>query len=275
LAGTIMRSLGRFAYAARASKAIADQPYEGVQRTFERIAERRDWRRQPWPHEVTEACEERLHELIGVHWPCDERNGFEEAWNAALDDLAARGLQVGRGAFGGWDDADALLCRLAWCLARHLRPKRIVETGVARGLTTRVLLEALERNSNGRLWSIDLAPLLERSLAQETGAAVPDRLHERWTLLQGSSRRLLPDLVADLGQIDLFAHDSMHTTRNLRFELEQVWPALAPRGAMLIDDIEKNVATGQFLQAHPQTPAVISTSDDGEVLVGCLLKPSR
>jgi hypothetical protein len=89
------------------------------------------------------------------------------------------------------------------------------------------------------------------------------------------SSRLLPDLVADLGQIDLFAHDSMHTTRNLRFELEQVWPALAPRGAMLIDDIEKNVATGQFLQAHPQTPAVISTSDDGEVLVGCLLKPSR
>jgi predicted O-methyltransferase YrrM len=275
LVGTIMRSLGRCAYAARASKAIAAQPYEGVQRTFERIAERRDWRRKPWPYEVTEACEERLHELIGVDWPCDERNGFEEVWNAALGDLAARGLQVGRGAFGGWDDADALLCRLAWCLARHLRPKRIVETGVARGLTTRVLLEALERNSEGRLWSIDLAPLLERSLAQETGAAVPDRLHERWTLLRGSSRRLLPDLVADLGQIDLFAHDSMHTTRNLRFELEQVWPALAPGGAMLIDDIEKNVATGQFLQAHPQTPAVISTSDDGEVLVGCLLKPSR
>jgi hypothetical protein len=192
LAGTIMRSLGRFAYAARASKAIADQPYEGVQRTFERIAERRDWRRQPWSYEVTEACEERLHELIGVHWPCDERNGFEEAWNAALDDLAARGLQVGRGAFGGWDDADALLCRLAWCLARHLRPKRIVETGVARGLTTRVLLEALERNGDGRLWSIDLAPLLERSLAQETGAAVPDRLHERWTLLQARAGGCCP-----------------------------------------------------------------------------------
>jgi predicted O-methyltransferase YrrM len=275
LTGTTTRSFGWFEYTARASRALATQPYEGVQKAFELVARLRDRRQPPWPYGVTEGCEERLHALIGAHWPCHERHGFEEVWKAALDDLAARGLQVGRGAFGGWDDADALLCRLAWCLARHLRPKRIVETGVARGLTTRVLLEALERNSEGRLWSIDLAPLLERSLAQETGAAVPDRLHERWTLLRGSSRRLLPDLVADLGQIDLFAHDSMHTTRNLRFELEQVWPALAPGGAMLIDDIEKNVATGQFLQAHPQTPAVISTSDDGEVLVGCLLKPSR
>jgi hypothetical protein len=275
LADPMTRSLGRLAYAARASKAIAVQPYEGVQRTFERVAEWRDWRRPSWPYEVTEAYQERLHELIGIDWPCDERDSFEKVWDAALDDLAARGLQVGRGAFGGWDDADARLGQVAWCLARHLRPQRIVETGVARGLTTRVLLEALERNGGGRLWSIDLPPLLERSLAQETGAAVPERLHARWTLLRGSSRKLLPGLVADLSQIDVFVHDSMHTARNLRFELEQVWPALAPGGAMLIDDVEKNVATGRFRQARSDTPAVIFTSDDGEVLIGCLVKSSR
>jgi methyltransferase family protein len=204
LADTITRSLGRLAYAARAGKAIATQPYEGVQRTFERVAERRDRRRPSWPYDVAEAWQDRLHDLIGTHWPCDERHSFEDVWNAALKDLAALGLQVGRGAFGGWDDADARLGQAAWCLARHGRPKRIVETGVARGLTTRVLLEALERNGNGRLWSIDLPPLLERGLAQETGAAVPERLRERWTLLRGSSRKLLPGLVADLSQVDIF-----------------------------------------------------------------------
>jgi predicted O-methyltransferase YrrM len=275
LTDMMTRSLGRLAYAARASRAIANQPYEGVQRTFERVAEWRDRRRPSWPYEVTEAYEERLHELIGTQWPCEERHSFEEVWSAALGDVAARGLQVGRGAFGGWDDADARLGQVAWCLARHLRPKRIVETGVARGLTTRVLLEALERNGCGRLWSIDLPPLLERGLAQEIGAAVPERLHERWTLLRGSSRKLLPGLVAGLSHIDVFVHDSMHTARNLRFELEQVWPALAPGGAMLVDDVERNVATGQFRQARPETLAVISTSDDGEVLIGCLFKPSR
>jgi Methyltransferase domain len=267
--------VSRIAYAARAGKAIATQPYEGVERTLEQVAEWRNSRRPPWRYEATERCEERIHELIGIHWPCGERHGFEKVWRAALDDLAARGLQVGRGAFGGWDDGDARLVGVAWCLARHLRPDRSVETGVARGLTTRALLEALERNRRGRLWSIDLPPLLERGLAEETAAAVPERLYERWTLLRGSSRRLLPGLVTDLGQIHLFVHDSRHTARNLRFELEHVWPALAPGGVALIDDVEKNVATGQFLQAHPNTPAVLFASDDDKVLIGCLIKPSR
>ena len=60
-------------------------------------------------------------------------------------------------------------------------------------------------------------------------AAVPERLHGRWTLIRGSSRQRLPPLVAELGQLDLFLHDSRHTARNVLFELEQVWPALSPR----------------------------------------------
>jgi Methyltransferase domain len=266
------RPLGRFDYVVRAAKAVAAEPYEGVERTLERLAERLDKRRPSWRYQPTEGCEERIHELLGAPWPCDEQLAFEQVWGVASADLAARGLQVGRGAFGGWDDADVRLGRLAWCLARHLRPKRVVETGVARGLTTRVLLDALERNGGGRLWSIDLPPLLEHGLAEETGAAVPESLRERWTLLRGSSRRLLGGLVAGLGRIELFVHDSMHTTRNVRFELECVWPALAPGGAALIDDVERNVATGRFLQAHPETSAVVCTSDDGAALIACLVK---
>jgi predicted O-methyltransferase YrrM len=264
---------GWVSYAARAGKALVAEPYEGSERTLERVAEFRDRRRAPWRYDVIEECEQRVHELIGAHWPCEERHGFEEVWSTALDDLGAGGLKAGRGTFGGWDDADARLAGLAWCLARHLCPDRVVETGVARGLTTRVLLEALERTGRGHLWSIDLPPLLEHALADQTGAAVPQRLHERWNLLRGSSRRLLPGLIADLGQIDVFLHDSMHTARNLRFELSQVWPAMSPGGAALIDDVEKNAATGRFLQAHPTTPAAISWSDDRKVLIGCLIKP--
>ena len=269
-----MPSLASLTYLARASRAIAAQPYESRERILERIAERRDQRRPPWPYEPTAACEEQVHALIGAQWPCDEQNCFDEVWEGALADLAAHGVRAGRGTFGGWDDGDSRLGRVAWCLVRHLRPARIVETGVGHGLTTRVLLEALERNGSGRLWSVDLPPLVERRFAEETGAAVPERLRERWTLLHGSSRRRLPGLVAELGQIDLFLHDSMHTDRNLRFELNHAWPALAPDGAALIDDVEKNVATGEFLQAHPETRSVVSPSDDGEVLIGFVVKPS-
>jgi hypothetical protein len=258
-------------YAARAGKAIATQPYEGVERTLERVAEGRDRRRPAPPYQVTEAGEERVQDMLAASGPYETAE-FEDVWHGALADLGSRQLPVGRGAFGGWDDGDPRLGRLAWWLVRQLRPRTIVETGVARGLTTRVLLEALKRNGEGHLWSIDLPPLLERGLAEETGAAVPESLHHRWTLLRGSSRRRLPGLVAHLGGIDLFVHDSMHTARNLRFELRQVWPALPPAGAALIDDVERNSATGEFLRANPETSAVLLPSDDGKALIGCLVK---
>lgn len=275
MADSITRLIDRIAYAARAAKAMAAEPYEGFERTLERVVEVRDRRRPSWRYETVPDFEQLVHQLVGARWPCEERHRFQEVWGATLDDLAAGGLEVGRGTFAGWDDADPRLAGVAWCLARHLRPDRVVETGVARGITTRVMLEALERNGRGRLWSIDLPPLLERALAGETGAAVPPRLRERWTLLRGSSRRLLPRLVAELGPIDLFLHDSMHTSRNLGFELGQVWPALSPRGAALIDDVEKNAATGQFLQTNPTTPAAISWSADRKALIGCLIKPTE
>jgi predicted O-methyltransferase YrrM len=267
-----MRSLPRLSYVARANLAIAAHPYEGIERVVERITELRDRRRGPCRYPATGEYEQSVHAQMGVPWPCEERAGFDPVWRDALADLKASGITAGRGTFGGWDDGDSRLGRLAWCLARHLLPTTVVETGVGHGLTTRVLLEALERNGDGRLWSIDLPPLLEHEFAEKTGLAVPDRLRSRWTLLHGSSRRRLPRLLARIGQVDLFLHDSMHTTRNLRFELEQVWPVLAPGGALLIDDVDKNAATGEFIRAHPEAPYVIFPADDGEAMIGCLGK---
>lgn len=216
-----------------------------------------------------------LHERLGLPWPCEEQDGFEEAWRAARATLAGRGLDAGRGAFGGWDDGDERLCRIAWCLARHLRPRRALETGVGRGLTTRVVLEALEHNGAGHLWSVDLPPLLERGLAAQCGAAVTPQLQGRWTLVAGSSRRVLAALLRDIAPLDLFVHDSMHTTRNVSFELRRIWPALADGGAILLDDVERNRGLEVFLDEHPGVGATVCPAQDGRALIGCLIKPAR
>jgi predicted O-methyltransferase YrrM len=262
----------RATYAGRAGAAIVAHPREGIERAIERVAEWRDVRRADFSYEPTEAFDRRLHELVGVPEAC-EADGFEEVWAAALGDLRARGLEVGRGAFGGWDDGDARLGRLAWCLTRHLRPEFVVETGVARGLTTRMILEAMDRNGRGRLWSIDLPPLIAHELWEETAAAVPASLRDRWTLLVGSSRQMLAGLLRGLPRLDLFVHDSMHTTRNVSFELDRVWPALRPGGVMLLDDVQKNHATADFLREHPDLPNVICAAEDGQALIGLVIKP--
>jgi predicted O-methyltransferase YrrM len=132
------------------------------------------------------------------------------------------------------------LLRAVWCLVRHVRPTHVVETGVARGFTTRVILEALERNADGHLWSIDAPPALKPELREQVGEAVLDRLHHRWSYIKGSSARRLPGLLSQLETIDLFIHDSRHTERNVRFELDHAWATVRPGGALVVDDIDLN-----------------------------------
>jgi hypothetical protein len=81
-----------------------------------------------------------------------------------------------------------VITRAIWCLIHHLAATRVVETGVAHGVTSRFVLEALQRSGGGRLWSIDMPPLLQPELHQEIGVAVPDALRTDWTLIRGSSR---------------------------------------------------------------------------------------
>jgi hypothetical protein len=264
---------GRTRYVSQVVGALARDPAEALERVREKRAERHDTR-VPWTgYRPSPEAEQQLHEALGLPWPCPDRDEFAALWPHLTAPLVERGLAVGRGAFGGWDDGDPALVRAAWCLTRHLRPEVVVETGVARGLTTAAVLKALAANGTGHLWSIDLPPLAERELSSETAAAVGLADRSRWTLCAGSSRKVLPDLVRELGQVDLFIHDSMHTSRNVSFELSCVWPHLRPGGGALIDDVERNSAFGRFTASHPDAPAFLRQSDDGDALLGCLLRP--
>jgi hypothetical protein len=252
---------------------LARNPIEGWARVRERLAERRVGWRPEATYRVEQEWESRLHDLLGASWPCREALEFPCRWDAIVDSLLGQGLTVGRGAYGGWDDADPALARVAWCLVRHLRPQRVVETGVGRGVTSRIVLEALERNGNGHLWSVDLPPPLAPALRRQTGIAVPGRLRAGWTYVRGSSRRRLPSLVTKLEVIDVFIHDSMHTTRNLFFELETVWPAIRAGGLILVDDVNLNRGFEVFTGGRGRNlRALVGISDDGERLLGLIQK---
>jgi predicted O-methyltransferase YrrM len=230
----------RARYGARAARAVMREPYEGVERIRERIAERADREGRPYRYDLDANWHETLHRLLHLVWPCLTDTEFEQLWPRLVAEMRARGITLGRGTFGGWDDGSRELARAAYCVTRNLRARTIVETGVARGITSRCILEALELNGARELWSIDLPPLIATSLAAETGIAVPRDRCERWTLLRGSSRRHLPKLLRRLTSVDLFVHDSMHTARNVAFELKQVWPRLSRAGIVIIDDVDYN-----------------------------------
>lgn len=229
--GRLRRLPGRFE---RAVRAVVADPVEVALYLPEVLSERRAFR---VGYVIEEACGERLHAMLGCPWPCPERVAAEELWEEVVADLGRQGYAVGRYTYGRYSDGDPALAAAVWCAVRHLHPERVVETGVARGVTSRFILEALERNGAGHLWSIDLPHLFEPGVHDETGAAVPSTCRARWTYVHGSSRRRLPALLRDIGPVNVFVHDSLHTARNMRFEMDEVWNILTPGGLMIVDDV--------------------------------------
>jgi hypothetical protein len=204
--------------------------------------------------------EKRLHESLLAPWPCEYAAEFREFWPSLIRELEVKGINPGPESFQWWNDGDAGLVRSIWCLTRHLKPQKVVETGVAHGVTSRCVLEALKRNGDGHLWSIDLPPI-EEFWRKRVGAAVGDGFASRWTYIAGSSRRRLPELLAKLSKIDLFIHDSLHSERNVRFELDRARAAMGPHGAMVVDDIDANWGFHTFTQAFPVSQALICEAE--------------
>jgi predicted O-methyltransferase YrrM len=202
-----------------------------------------------------------LHRCLGMSSE-SEGEGFWPLWSTVVETLQAQGMAVGPFSFYEWNDGDAGIVRAIWCLIRHLRPVNVVETGVAHGMTSRFILEALETIGAGRLWSIDLPPL-NPVTRQEVGVAVRQTgvPVDRWTYIAGTSRRRLPALLSRLGRIDLFIHDSLHSNRNVLFELECAWRYLSAGGVIVVDDIDVNPAFDTFTKAHAEHPSFVCTAE--------------
>jgi predicted O-methyltransferase YrrM len=146
--------------------------------------------------------------------------------------------------------ADSLLARCCYVVCRLLEPEAVVETGVAYGVSSAFILRALQENGRGVLYSVDLPPLRQR-YSEFWGIAVDEKLETRWNIRRGSSKRLLPRLLEEVGVVDLFLHDSRHTYRNMRRELGDIWPRLRTGGVILADDVERNRAFGELRQRDP------------------------
>jgi hypothetical protein len=254
-------------------RAVMANPMEAALFIRERISARHD---RPVSYEPDSDWEARLHSWFGAPWPCPERAKLDLLWHEVASELRARGLQVGRQTYGEYSDAEIALARATWCTLLHRRPSVVVETGVARGVTSRIVLEALKRNGHGHLWSIDLPHLFEKNLHAQTGVAVPDSLKPRWSYIEGSSRRRLPSLLRSVVQVDLFIHDSLHTERNTRFEMEQILSSLSPGGVMIIDDISTHQAFAMFAQDFPSLETIVcSHSDRAGSFFGLVCKPTK
>lgn len=192
--------------------------------------------------------EEFVRVLAGAHFAQEGRGRSVTAEleaNASFLGRLRRELQLNhRDGYGGQMTREA---PAIYALVRLLRPRVIVETGVADGVTSSYILQALEDNGEGRLYSVDLPHYLLPE-GKGPGWIVDDRLRGRWDLRVGKAEDLLPPLLEELGSIDMFLHDSLHTYEHMLFEFRSAWPRLKPGGLFLSHDVGQNRAFADFIR---------------------------
>jgi hypothetical protein len=260
--------VGKARYAARVAAITVAHPFEAFDRIRGRIELARASAADLDLYSPASDWEGELHTVLGASPGCPCLATFEEVWARAEATLTRTG--VGRTIT--LHDADPALARAVWLGLTHLDARTVVETGVARGLTSRVILEYLAQADRGHLWSVDLPPARE-GWSSSSRAAVPRELRDRWVYRRGSSRRALPAVVSAVGAVDLFIHDSLHTGPTVAFELGTVWPALRPGGLAVVDDIQASDAFARFRVAGDVHWSAVARHDEKkDSLVGLLLK---
>ncbi len=166
-----------------------------------------------------------------------------------------------------------------YVITRALRPRTVMETGVAAGISSAYILQAMADNRYGNLVSLDTLnyeveylPKIGRAPVEllprgfPTGFAIPNELRSRWSPHQEKNQDLLPSVLEGLGTLDIFFHDSEHTYANMLFEFRMAWKHLNSKGLLLADDISWNKAFLQFAREVPAHAERIRTAALGAII---------
>jgi predicted O-methyltransferase YrrM len=158
---------------------------------------------------------------------------------------------------------------LLYWLAEHSNATRILETGVARGWSSLVLLLSLANRSGGSLVSVDRPYIgLEE---RHVGCVVPEELRSRWTLISRADRQGIPKALRLFKDgLDLCHYDSDKTYEGRMWAYPLLWKALRPEGMFLSDDLADNFAFRDFADSIGVEPIIISYGKD---YVGVIRKP--
>jgi len=146
---------------------------------------------------------------------------------------------------------------ILYALCKIVKPEKVVETGVAYGLASSYILQALNENKKGTLYSIDF-PFSPWQTKKMIGAMTPDDLRARRKFVYGPSSAVLKKLLNSIGPIDIFFHDSLHTYKNMKREFNTVWPFIKKDGFLISDDVLHNNAFYELHSKYNLKPFLLS-----------------
>lgn len=192
---------------------------------------------------------ERLKGTIWVEWHKELFDSWAIKKNKSLYNEAAnfyqkfvnerskiiQGLPISGGsnkATGGGGANEKLL----YFLARLIDAKNVLETGVSAGSSSRSILEALKINTDGKLFSSDLAIYLKKD---QVGILVDKSLRNNWFLTHEGDDVNLPVIFKEEKNFDLVYYDSEKSYEGKKRFHEKILNLPAPK-IIIYDDIDRD-----------------------------------
>ena len=143
-----------------------------------------------------------------------------------------------------------------YLMTRSIRPKTILETGVANGISSYYILSALLMNGSGTLHSVDIS--------RNVGNIISSKEKANWNLhviSEENSRRDFINILRDIGSVDFFIHDSDHAYDGQMFEYESVYPVISNYGVFSSDDVDFSYAFIDFCSKKGLKPSFLVSTD--------------
>ena len=156
---------------------------------------------------------------------------------------------------------------MVYLICRKMRPLKVVETGVEKGGTSYMMLQALHKNDAGRLWSIDIGSHFryrERFISK-IGPLVEDHTKSRWNLVQGNAQEVLGDVLKETGDIDVFCAGQGHTYEVQSHEGGHAWQCIRSGGVFVLDRADwcDNKYLDEFMASHSDSVEWYETFKEG------------
>ena len=149
-----------------------------------------------------------------------------------IENLQKTSLSIGKNAY-----------ELLYFLTRYIRPKIIVETGVAAGFSSKAFLTAIHKNKEGKLYSSDFPYFKEDNAEKYIGLLVDNIYKKNWDLFTEGDLNFIKTLDKKIenSSIDLFHYDSDKSYRSRKKTYNAIKKYLKKKCIIIFDDIQDNL----------------------------------
>ncbi|MDR0912512.1 MAG: class I SAM-dependent methyltransferase [Methanobrevibacter sp.] len=131
-------------------------------------------------------------------------------------------------------------------IIRELKPKNILEVGVAAGASSLIILNAIKDSNDSFLTSIDYNEKYYRDSNKKTGFLVEKHMSlsllNKWDFYAGGFvSKFIEGIVKDKGKFDLCLLDTVHSVPGELLDILMILPFMKENGIIILHDTNYNI----------------------------------